>query len=175
MSLHHIVFVLFRVIAVYFFAEGVQSLSQLISFGDDSLRELFQDTLWIAMVGAVVPMAVYFIFSILMWFGAGYLARRLAGNSGEAVEWKDPNFKGLYVLSFTVLGLFFAIRSIPSVVQGLAFAIHYREQGADSVLLAFTQWPGLIGSAVVMLLGIALFVGAEFWVRLLMKIRGLGQ
>ncbi len=141
-----------KVLGIYWLIYSLQGIGPLIM----NLSGVLEAGAAGAMAGTA---AVLLVVSLILVFGSGPIARRLdPGEAGEGSRWTADR-EGVREVAFCVLGLFAILKAVPSIGNWLA--MRYWPASADERMFARPMGMRLVGPLLLLLLGLALFLGSR--------------
>lgn len=171
MKIRELAFLAIRVLAVYFFALGLNHLVAYLDYSLPAYLQVLGDDASYAEVFLLVgiPSILLLLISVALWLSAGKLSRFLVpSNSGE--EESSPSFRGIEAFVLAVVGLVLAILSFSSLARIL---LNYANMEGQRLYIDHRSFYIALAEQVIrLLLGIVLILKAQGFAKLLRKIRG---
>lgn len=161
--------IVLKVIALILFIQFLNHLPELYVFytyiDTAPFDKSFQGT---ARVGLVLSAIILIVSSIILWFFSGFISNVSFKEPNNLVITSTVSKNDLYSISFTSIGLYLFLSSIPSCISSL---IQY-----SNAQISFGSRPlvEVVNSFLLLLLGLFAFFGSKGLVFLLNKIQSIG-
>ncbi|HKV96669.1 MAG TPA: hypothetical protein VJR90_04140 [Gammaproteobacteria bacterium] len=163
--------ILLRLLAIYLVVRGIMFLPNLYivrsaaQFHSDSLNPY----LW-----SVITVLAPIVAGIILWALSPFIASWLVGANDRKLNVSMMSSDNIQEIVVGLAGLIIVILAIPEVVNWLIHLFTRSFFNGQHRVFDMDELAWLIASALQLLLGLWLFFGVRFWVRLFRKAREFG-
>lgn len=163
--------ILLRLLAIYLVVRGIMFLPNLYivrsaaQFHSDSLNPY----LW-----SVITVLAPIVAGIILWALSPFIASWFVGANDRKLNVSMMSSDNIQEIVVGLAGLIIVILAIPEVVNWLIHLFTRSFFNSQHRVFDMDELAWLIASALQLLLGLWLFFGVRFWVRLFRKAREFG-
>ena len=161
-----------RLLAVYLMVRGILFLPDLYllsgsqtSFHAAGLSAYF----WYAIT-ILTPV----IAGIALWAVSPVVATWMVRINGEPIQAPSVSREDISGIIISLVGVIIAVIAVPPIVYGLINTFVFPKINGLGMEVNISELPYVIASVLQLILGLWLFLGIKFWVRLLRRAREFG-
>jgi len=169
-----IAFVLVRILALYVLIKGLGYLINLVQLLYPLFIDFMNGTLhyWVILLLSSLTGILFIILGFILWNRTERIVVKLVDNVELNAEGPTTsNFKDLYVLGFTLVGMVLFAETLPDAITAVVQLFQNSVLSTDNQIRNVTA---LIGQCLKLILSIALIFRASGIYGVLMKLRELG-
>ncbi|NLI93963.1 MAG: hypothetical protein GX434_17730 [Peptococcaceae bacterium] len=155
-----------KILSVFLIIQGVSAIANVLTYyiTSPNIGNKYPGNIFF-------PLIFYVLLGILLWIFSNKLSKMMTKK--ESSDDSNENTKitpnDIQRISFSVLGLFFLVNSIPPIISGLTN--YYAAHQFDSSI----RWiPNVAGYATQFIIGLFILIGSQGLVNLLKAIRTAG-
>jgi len=155
-----------KILSVFLIIQGISAIANVLTYyyTSPNIENKYAGNIFF-------PFIFYILLGILLWIFSNKLSAIMTKkeNSYDSNENSKISSNDIQRISFSVLGLFFLVNSIPPIISGLTnfYSVH---QFNSSIRLL----PNVAGSVIQFVLGLLIFIGSQGLVNFLKAIRTAG-
>lgn len=155
-----------KILSIFLIIQGISAIANVLTYycTSPNIENKYAGNIFF-------PFIFYILLGILLWIFSNKLSAIMTKkeNSYDSNENSKISSNDIQRISFSVLGLFFLVNSIPPIISGLTNFYSVPQFNSSIRLL-----PNVAGSVIQFVLGLLIFIGSQGLVNFLKAIRTAG-